>query len=314
MRVTVILVAYHADNWLPACISSMKDASESKLHVVLVDNSGNSILHQLNYTGLDIEHLQTPYPMGFAEANNFALVKSRKLGEIILFLNQDTVSTNGWIDECVSCLRIDSRIGAISPIIRTYDGKSWDPSFLDCLTPDQKEFLDPDSRSPGFHQTDYMPAPSLLVRRSIIERTGPFDPIYGSYYEDYDLCLRIKDAGFLIGYCGAAYLNHFSGSATDTKEKELKRMRLIIRNRIIFNSRKNSHSRLSVLFRSLMVDFPVRIIRGIRNTASSQPVSVTLLAFWDVIKMMGRLVSKSRDTRLWNEYLSALGWKTHLNG
>ncbi len=92
MAVSVILVAYYGDKWLPDCINSLQQSSAERLHLVLVDNTGNTILDDLDFTGFDYEVISTPHPMGFAEANNYALSHASYLEKFVLFLNQDTVS------------------------------------------------------------------------------------------------------------------------------------------------------------------------------------------------------------------------------
>ena len=100
MTCSVVLIAYHGDRWLPACLQSLAQASAQPPHLVLVDNDGNSTISELDLSPFDIEVLCTPRPMGFAEANNFALTNASHLEETVLFLNQDTISPAGWIDIC----------------------------------------------------------------------------------------------------------------------------------------------------------------------------------------------------------------------
>jgi GT2 family glycosyltransferase len=309
MPVTVILVAYHGDRWLPACLDSLVHASAARLHVVLVDNTGNTLLDRLDYSGFDIERLQTPSPMGFAEANNFALTQASRLEPAVLFLNQDTVSLPGWIDRCLDCFSRDGDLGAVSPLIRTYDGTDWDPSFLDCL-PDgaaSADRLEDKASTPWFY-TALAPAPALIVRRSVLQEAGPFDPVFGSYYEDYDLCHRIRRCGNRVGFCRTASIHHFSGSTTTTQARELVRMRQIIRNRVLFNIRASDKPRLQSVMGYAVLDFPRRLFRGVMRTPSSQPPAVTLKAYRDLLRISGRLVSRRRDEAAWRTYLAHLGW------
>lgn len=305
---TVILIAYHGDSWLPACLDTLADASEDKVHLVLVDNTGNTILKNLDLAAFDAEVISTPRPMGFAEANNFALIEASRLGDAVLFLNQDTESPSGWIDECTRMLEEHPELGAVSPCIRTYEDDGWDPSFLTCLSEEQEAALEAQSVEDEVIPTQNAPAPALLVRTDVLLETGPFDPVYGSYYEDYDLCRRIRERGHRLGFCRDARIRHFSGGSTTTEEQERRRMRQVIRNRVLYELRERNRPRWQAALDRFLHDFPHRLARGFVGTPSSQPPAVTVKAYGDLLRLGRRVFSSSHDEAKWKEYLSDLGW------
>lgn len=315
-KVTVILVAYHADRWLPGCIKTLADASSERIHVVLVDNAGNTIIESLDLSRLDCEIVKTPRPMGFAEANNYALAHASRLEDVILFLNQDTLSSRGWIDDCMACMRKNPQLGALSPLLRTYEWDGWDKDFVAFVArsgqSDQLDLLDHPEKT--WFEVDDAPAPALFVRTDVLEKIGPFDPIYGSYYEDMDLCLRIRRLGFKIGFHTSARIAHYNGSVTTTPEKELKRSRLIIRNQMIFKLRQQGDARLPMVLKILFQEFPRRLIRGVLQTSSSKPPAVVLKAYGDLAKIGWRLVSAQSDNDAWTSYLAEMGWPHAIPG
>ena len=308
MNVSVVLVAYKGDRWLPACLDSLSEATGSRLHLILVDNAGNTIIDDLDLSPFDAEVIATPRPMGFADANNFALVEAGGLEEAVLFLNQDTVSPEGWIDDCTAVLDARSELGAVSPCIRTYEGDGWDPSFLACLPSEVPRSAELDESEETVIRSGKVPAPALLVRTSILEEAGPFDPVFGSYYEDYDLCRRIRALGYEVGFHPGAHIRHFSGGSTETDEEERRRMRQVIRNRILYELRKRRTPRWWAALGWFAGDFPRRLARGCLRTPSSQPPAVTVKAYGDLIRLGPRLVSRSADRNAWERYLEELGW------
>jgi GT2 family glycosyltransferase len=305
---TVVLLAYEGDSWLPACVESLKRAHVEPLHLVLVDNAGNTILDELDLSAFQAEVLSTPRPMGFAEANNFALVEASGLEETVVFLNQDTISPPGWIGRCLRRLQARPRLGAVSPLIRTYEDDGWAPSFLACLSEEQEAEVTSEAVSEDVLVTQHVPAPALLIPTKVLRSTGPFDPLYGSYYEDYDLCRRIRGEGYRVGFCSEAYIRHFSGGSTVTDEQERRRMRQIIRNRVIYELRKDGQPRWNVLLQRFLFDLPRRLARGLVGTASSQPPRVTLRAYRDLWSVAHRLISGAHDRAQWESYLAELGW------
>lgn len=308
MRVSAILVAYYGDRWLPDCLASLAKGSVHPMHLVLVDNAGNTIIDDLDLSAFDTEVLTTPRPMGFAEANNFALVKASHLEDTVLFLNQDTISSPEWIDDCLATLEANPQLGAVSPLIRTYEDDCWDRSFLTCLSEDQQTALNNDALTDDVLIPQNAPAPALMVRTKVLREAGPFDPVFGSYYEDYDLCRRIRALGYQIGFSTKARIRHFSGGSTTTEEQERRRMRQVIRNRVLYRLREQDASRPWAALRWALGDFPRRLVRGLVGTPSSQPPSVTLQAYGDLLRIASRLVSRANDEKQWRRYLDELGW------
>lgn len=308
MTCSAVLIAYHGDRWLPPCLESLAQASAEPLHLVLVDNDGNSMLSDLNLSAFDTEVLQTPRPMGFAEANNFALTSASHLEETVLFLNQDTISPPGWVDSCYDALSATPGLGAVSPLIRTYEDDGWDPSFLACLSGDQQAALEETEPLDDVVITRNAPAPALMMRTGVLHQTGPFDPVFGSYYEDYDLCRRIRAAGYQVGVCTKAHIRHFSGGSTITEAQERRRTRQVIRNRALYELRESDEPRWRGAARWVFGDLPRRIVRGVIGTPSSQPPTVTLQAYSDLLRLGRRFVSARYDEAAWHAYLEEIGW------
>lgn len=305
----IILVAYHGQAWLPACLASLQQATANEALLTIVDNAGEHDLSRLPFSPFRCEILETPRPMGFAEANNFALARSRGSHFATCFLNQDTISHAGWIDACVRMLEQHPRIGALTPILRTYDGNGLDPGFLEILPNSCRG----ETGLAELHrhecvETNAVTAAAMVVRSDVLRKVGPFDPIYGSYYEDYDLCARIHRAGYGLGVCTAAEVRHFSGSSTQTEAQRIRRSRQIVRNRAIYEIRFGGGSRWARVANSLMRNLPHRLLRAVMRTPSSQPLPAVIGAATDLVGLLPRLLSSARDEREWENYLRTIEW------
>ncbi len=322
---TVIVVAYHGDAWMPKCVATLRASLRSPVRLVLVDNAGNSCLDSLELDGLDHVVLCCDRPLGFAEANNFALQHIDFNTEAVCFLNQDTLSEPGWLEACTECLRARPGLGAVTPMIATYDGQGWDQAFLECARWSKRFCQDFDSngelpspptplpaRARGdvadFYEVPEITAAAMVVRTEALLEAGPFDPIYGSYYEDYDLCRRIREAGCGIGVCTRGKIAHFGGSATANDETRWQRVRQITRNRVIYAVRSAGTKRLRTLLHYLNWKFPYNLGRSVWGTSSSTPLRAYLGAHLDLVRVLPRLVSRRRDEKAWGDYLTGLGW------
>jgi N-acetylglucosaminyl-diphospho-decaprenol L-rhamnosyltransferase len=304
VNIVVIIVAYKGDRWIPKCIESIRPSRDHQINLLLVDNYDTPCLASIDKTGIDTKILKTPAPLGFAEANNFALINGGIDSDVVVLLNQDTWSESDWIPKCADILAENSDVHAVSPMVRQYDTDDLDPNFETCLRDDNiNNPVDPTAK------IQKLPAVALAIRSSLLKETGPFDPIFGSYYEDYDLCRRIRNAGGTLAISTAVWVRHFSGSASTTQEAKTKRMIQIIRNRLIHDLRDVNTRRLSRIIRHFLHDFPRNLARGLIRTTSSQPVAVTLRANFLILGIIWRISSNHRDRDAWCRYLHEIEWE-----
>jgi len=204
----------------------------------------------------------------------------------------------------------DDLIAAVTPMTKTYDWQNWDPYFMECACK-SKAFasdFDKGSELTQFYETPVIPAAAMVVRRDVLDAVGPFDPVFGSYYEDYDLCHRIRAAGFKVGVCTTGTVAHFSGSATTTQAAERRRARWVTRNRVIFGQRVTQESRWLALLKHFFLVFPRGVARSLLRRPMAKPLLPYLKAHKDLLGLLPRLTSEKRDGSCWQEYLAKIGW------
>ena len=310
--ITVYIIGYKGDRWLPECVASLQAASASRLDLVLIDNVENSCLEQLPLKHFETRVVSTPRPMGFADAHNFGIVAAPPRGEHLVLLNQDTRSQSGWIDAAVACMESETDLGILSPGLRTYDDEGWDPNFLDCVRRAGAEERTLDAQQ-GIQRAGHVTGAAMVVRRTLLAEVGLFDPIFGSYYEDYDFCHRASLAGWRVGYLPNARVQHYSGSATTTPAAQQRRRRQILRNRVIAKVRA-SERRFVTLLTHVARDLPRNLLRGLVGTPSSQPVTCTLRAHIALLPLGNRLLSARCDKSQWQAHLDSIGWAEALAG
>lgn len=307
---TVYVIGYDGDRWLPECVASLRAASTGTIALVLIDNYKNPCLESLDLSGFDAQVVKTPRRMGFADAHNFGVVAAPPQTTTAVMLNQDTRSHPGWLDAGRRCFDNDPKLGVLSPMIRTYDGDDWDAAFVSCVKECQE--FDTAQTQPAIdeahHSVPLVTGAAMMVRTAPMLEHGLFDPIFGSYYEDYDFCRRLARAGWHAGFCPAAMIGHYSGSATTTPAAERRRERLIQRNRIIEKLRLADPSRGTALLKHILTRFPHNLARGLARTPSSQPIGVTLGAHCDLLKLAPRLLNTTRDQQTWRAYLQSIDW------
>ena len=99
-------------------------------------------------------------------------------------------------------------------------------------------------------------AAAMVARTEVLWEVGLFDPIFESYYEDYDFCVRASRAGWGVGICPSGRMFHFQGSITDSPAAHARRDRWVLRNQAIYRIREGGDSRLLNVIYQLFFSFP----------------------------------------------------------
>ena len=144
-------------------------------------------------------------------------------GDFVLFLNNDTVVTAGWLEALVRCIEHAPKAGLVGAKLVYPDGRLQEAGgivFNDGSAWNYGRFEDPDDSRYGFRrEVDYCSGAAILLRRDLFVRLGAFDTRYmPAYYEDTDLAFAVRKAGLKVYVEPAATVVHFEGitSGTDT--------------------------------------------------------------------------------------------------
>jgi len=129
----------------------------------------------------------------------------------------------------------------------------------------------------SLREVDYISGCALLVRKQVIEKIGMLDPVYHSYYEDTDWCVRAKRQGYKIIYVPESKLWHKGSSSTGggyTSYESLFRAQRKGRNVLLF-MRKNAKFKHWLVFPFFALVGLVNV--GIRETLQGNTKAVIAL-------------------------------------
>lgn len=239
--VAVVIPSWNSERLLPRCIDSL-EAQGVPLELLVVDNgSTDGTLELLGERG--VEHVSQPANIGFAAAVNLGV--ARVGAPAVLVLNADTVLEPGCVVALDAALAADPGLGGVQPrLLQLGDGPR-DPATARlysagmALTADGRAF----ERGAGEPQGELSASAreifgvcgaACLLRRELFDRLGGYDERYFSFYEDVDLNVRARIAGWRFGYVPEAVVWHL-GNASWMEGFERpgpENARLVARNRI----------------------------------------------------------------------------------
>jgi len=226
---SIVIVTFNSESFLRDCLTSISSQRTSfPFRVIVVDNASvdNSIaLVEKKFP--DVHIIYNRENKGFAVANNQGIRCS--VGKAVLLLNSDTVLQANALESMFRFLKEHDDVGALGPKMLNSDGtiqrtgvtfpSIWnilvESLFFDSLFPHSKKFgrhrrvyEDPNQ----VYEVDYLQGSCLLVRRRALEDVGFFDEDYFMFFEETDLCLRMRMQGWKVMYVPEAAVTHFGGS------------------------------------------------------------------------------------------------------
>jgi GT2 family glycosyltransferase len=206
--VSIIIVNYNGKSHLEKCLSSLTKSRYQRFEVILVDNNSTDSsveFVQKNYSFVDIIKLDKNY--GFAEPNNIGAKNAK--GELLLFLNNDTITTPDSIMELVNVAKEDPDISIFQSLLLKPDG-SVDSSgdFMDLYgraysSRERVEAIRPILSARGA---------SMMARKKVFWDLGGFDKNYFVSFEDVDMGLRAWICGFKVVLVPKSIVYHLGGT------------------------------------------------------------------------------------------------------
>ncbi|MCX6766964.1 MAG: glycosyltransferase family 2 protein [Candidatus Moranbacteria bacterium] len=229
MKLTIQIVNFRSRHYLEKCLFSIAENLPVgiKTDILVVNNEEDSLGEIIAKLGgaLDLQVHEIGKNIGFGRAHNAGFGRSQ--GDVVLFLNPDTTILPGALQALLDVFE-DQRIGIAGPFLVDSAEKIEPDCFGNMQTPlsmvGKKMFgfgAQPAGVDGKIFQTGWISGGAMLVRRDVFEKMGGFDEKFFMYFEDVDLCLRVKKQGTLVAVNPKARIFHESGkSFASEREKK----------------------------------------------------------------------------------------------
>jgi len=221
-QVSIVIPVYNKIAYTLACLQSLaQHAGAATFEVIVVDDcsSDDTPGRLADVEGLRV--IRNAQNLGCVGSCNAGAAAAR--GEFVLFLNNDTVVTPGWLEALLRCFAEEPDAGLVGAKLVYPDGRLQEAGgivFRDGSGWNYGRFDDPaDPRYNFRREADYCSGAAILLRRSLFESLGGFDTRYApAYYEDTDLAFAVRAAGLKVYYEPQSTVIHFEGitAGTDT--------------------------------------------------------------------------------------------------
>lgn len=243
--VSIVIPVHGRVDLTEECLRSVRATTDDRdVEVIVVDNASTdgsaAFLEGASGEMGNLLVLRNETNVGFGPACNQGAAVAA--GEIIAFLNNDTRVLPGWLEALASRLRGHERIGAVGARLIYPDARLQEAGAIIWQDGSGWNFGRGDVPSlPGYErarEVDYCSAACLVVRSDLFRRLGGFDDAFApAYYEDTDLCFRIRNAGYAVVYEPGAVVVHEEGGTAGTDDRSGYKAAQMTRNRELFVNR-----------------------------------------------------------------------------
>jgi GT2 family glycosyltransferase len=214
--VVSVIVPTHGQVQLTlVCLASIADhAPALPIEVIVVDDAWNGVDARCLEQVSGIRLIRNESNLGYLRSCNEAAAAAK--GQYLLFLNNDTEVSESWLEPMVLLFRQRPGTGAVGAKLLNPDGSLQEAGGIIWQDASGWNFgrLD-DPSKPAYNyvrEVDYCSAAALMVERLVFANLGGFDRIYApAYFEDVDLCFRLRQIGLKTLYQPAARVIHHEG-------------------------------------------------------------------------------------------------------
>jgi len=218
MKVAVLVLTWNAAAVALECLKTVANQERQPDYILVVDNAS---------TDKTAESIKHAFPnfllkchqrnLGFSAGMNSGIETLQALPEppdLVVLLNQDTLLEPQWLQEIIAPFEDGFRVGAVGCKIRFRDGTIQHAgAYL--------EWPRAVAHHVGWHERDtgqynqrceynLVTGAAIALKMQALNEIGLFDPGYSpAYYEDADLCWRLRHKNYRIVYAPKAVLTHY---------------------------------------------------------------------------------------------------------
>tara|TARA_B100001093_G_scaffold513752_1_gene586317 strand:- start:4764 stop:7874 length:3111 start_codon:yes stop_codon:yes gene_type:complete len=221
-QVSIIIPVFNNYEFTLKCIGSIKENTDEKLNyeIILIDDNSSDQTSELSQIS-GIKYVRNSLNHGFLYCCNLGIELS--VSKYVVFLNNDTQVSKGWLTNLLTLFNTSTKIGAIGAklvypngVLQEAGGFIWaDATGCNYGKGD-------DANNPKYNfvrEVDYASGACLVVPRKILCEVGNFSEEFSpAYYEDTDLCFKIRSQGYKVLYQPQSIIYHHEGLTCGVNE------------------------------------------------------------------------------------------------
>lgn len=252
LDLSICIVNWNVRDLLKACLGSIyANTKDISFEVIVVDNnSSDESIKMIKTDFPQVKTIENSSNAGFTKANNQAIKIAQ--GRYIMLLNPDTEVIDNALNKMVRFMESRRDCGAVGCKLLNTDGTLqrscrtfptlevmlYSALFLDQLFPKSRIFGKYFMTWWDFNETREVDQPmgsALMIKKEALDKAGLFDENIFIWFDEVDLCYRIKKAGWKIYFTPDAQIKHHLSQSF----RQWKKIPQMIRGAVIWRKSRN---------------------------------------------------------------------------
>jgi len=188
-RVSIVILTHNRLDMTKDCLESIQRSTKN-YELIIVDNaSTDGTVDFIKNQYFDAKVIRNTENVGIPKARNQGIVAARS--DFIVLMDNDVIVRDGWMEELLDYMNKDNDIVGI---------EAWQIN---------KDFEACHKCSNHSERFDYLGGACCIYRKAVFERIGLLDEGFSpAYYEDVDICIRARKAGFKLTWLPTVKIKH----------------------------------------------------------------------------------------------------------
>ena len=221
---SIIIVSYKGEARLKKCLEALNSFTGKNFstEVIIVDNrSDDETIIKIEKQFPKFRFIYNEINGGFANGCNMG--SKIATGEFLLFLNPDTVASESEVEKLLQTAKQNPAFSILScrqvnengkecvvsgPFPRVFNLTGFQRAIFKHLTPDTG------CMTPEFSFPDWISGSVVMIRKELFQKVEGFDEDFWMYFEDVDLCRRIRNISGEIAFCRNITIEHNHGGSS----------------------------------------------------------------------------------------------------
>lgn len=289
----ICIYSFYKDPFLLNCLKSIKESSFQDyaidLYIYSVHEEPNILeLKEDPKIGISILNKRK----SFAEVSNLSITTAKQTNrDFFLLLNSDTVLQKNSLSNLIEIFSFKGNLGVVGGFQTEYEGEWNKPNEwtkLALINSHSVEKIRTIGQDLTLHKCDYVQGACMLMKLAIFDEVGLFDERFKLFYEETELCRRIRNKLFDVFILEEAKVKHFSGGTWKRSIfLQYRRDVFYLTNQIIFESTESSTTKTKLLREVFII-----IQKQIKNLWNKNDDHKLPVVFYPVILL--NLIFKSK--------------------
>jgi GT2 family glycosyltransferase len=230
-KISVLIPVWNSAYHTLRCLQSLAADESCAIEVIVFNNASTDKTKELLDRCENIVVINNPVNVGFVGATNGAAAVAT--GQLVLMMNNDITIASGTLNDAAKLFNSEENIGAVGALLKLATGRVQEAGAIIYRDGSTNGFLRHRKHALAegmfVRDVDYCSGAFLLLERKNFVNIGGLDEVFApGYYEETDLCMRIRSLGKRVVYTPELVLSHFefgsfaSGAAFERMERNRK--------------------------------------------------------------------------------------------